>query len=413
MSLKKIKILVKSGIGILLLALLVYAFIPEAEKVDLQGVKRGDLLITLEGEGKTRIRDIYVVSAPIEGRVMRIESEPGDRVVAGETIIANMTPADPRFLDRRSETQAKADVQGAVAAKGLAASKVDRARAALDFAVAEYKRSEELFKNGNISIARLEQAELQLKMRTAEVATAQADLKVMESRLIAAEAQLVQPGEMRAGERGPGERGDDDIKDRCVVCVHAPVDGVMLRILHESEGVVPVGTPLAEVGNPQDLEIVIEMLSRNAVKVRPGNIALIKRWGGTEDIRAQVRIVEPSGYTKISALGVEEQRVNVILDFIDPIEKWQMLGNAFRVEAAIIVDKAVDVLYIPISALFRENEIWATFVVRKGRAELQPVTIGRKNDRDAEILGGLEASDKVIIHPGNNVADGIRVVARE
>ncbi|PCJ32876.1 MAG: efflux transporter periplasmic adaptor subunit [Alphaproteobacteria bacterium] len=390
------------------MALLVYAFIPEAEKVDLQGVKRGDLLITLEGEGKTRIRDIYVVSAPIEGRVMRIESEPGDRVIAGETIIANMTPADPRFLDKRSETQARADVQGAVAAKGLAASKVDRARAELEFSVAEYNRSEELFKNGNISIARLEQAELQLKMRTAEVATAQADLKVMESRLIAAEARLVQPGEM-----GAGERGDDDIKGRCVVCVHAPVDGIMLRILHKSEGVVPMGTPLVEVGNPQDLEIVIEMLSRNAVKVRPGNIALIKRWGGTEDIRAQVRIVEPSGYTKISALGVEEQRVNVILDFIDPIEKWQMLGNAFRVEAAIIVDKAVDVLYIPISALFRENEIWATFVVRKGRAELHPVTIGRKNDRDAEILGGLEASDKVIIHPGNNVADGIRVVARE
>ncbi|MCF6215075.1 MAG: HlyD family efflux transporter periplasmic adaptor subunit [Emcibacter sp.] len=403
MSLKKIKILVKSGIGILLLALLVYAFIPKAEKVDLQGVKRGDLLITLEGEGKTRIRDIYVVSAPIEGRVMRIESEPGDRVVAGETIIANMTPADPRFLDKRSETQARADVQGAVAAKGLAASKVDRARAGLEFAVAEYNRSEELFKNGNISIARLEQAELQLKMRKAEVATAQADLKVMESRLIAAEAQLVQPGEI----------DNDDIKGRCVVCVHAPVDGIMLRILHESEGVVPVGTPLVEVGNPQDLEIVIEMLSRDAVRVRPGNIALIKRWGGTEDIRAQVRIVEPSGYTKISALGVEEQRVNVILDFIDPIEKWQTLGNAFRVEAAIIVDKAVDVIYVPISALFRENEIWATFVVRKGRAELQPVTVGRKNDRDAEISGGLMASDKVIIHPGNNVADGIRVIARE
>jgi len=402
MSLKKIKTFVKYGFGLLLLALLVYAFIPEAEKVDLAEVRRGDLLITLEGEGKTRIRDIYVVSAPIEGRVMRIESEPGDRVIAGETIIANMSPADPRFLDKRSETQARADVQGAMAAKGLAASKVDRAKAELDFAIAEYNRTEELFKKGNVSIARLEQSDLQLKMRNAEVATAQADLKVMESRLVAAEAQLVQPGQTI-----------DVEQSRCQVCVHAPVDGKMLRILHKSEGVVPMGTPLAEVGNPKDLEIVIEMLSRDAVKVRRGDMALIKRWGGGRDIRAQVRNVEPSGYTKISALGVEEQRVNIILDFTDPPEKWQALGDAFRVEASIIIDRAADALNLPISTLFRHNEIWMTFLVRNGRATLQPVTVGRKNDRDAEILGGLAPGDKVIIHPGNNIADGVRVIARE
>lgn len=401
MSSKKIKMLVKYAIGLLLLALLVFAFIPEAEKVDLAEVRRGDVLITLEGEGKTRIRDIYVVSAPIEGRVMRIESEPGDVVRAGETIIANMTPADPRFLDKRSETQARADVQGAGAAKGLAASKVDRARAALDFAVAEYKRSEELFRNGNVSIARLEQYELQLKMRKAEVETALADLRVMDSRLVAARAQLVQPGE--------GYNRDDS---RCQVCVHAPVDGRILRILHESEGVIPMGTPLVEIGDPEDMEIVIEMLSRDAVKVRTGDFALIKRWGGSGDIRAQVRIVEPSGYTKISALGVEEQRVNIILDFIDPLEKWRTLGNAFRVEASIIVDKAEKVLHVPVSALFRHNGQWSAFVVRGGRAVRQPVTVGRKNDRQAEILGGLMENDQVIIHPGNNIMDGTRIVER-
>ncbi len=402
MSLKKTKILVKSAIAVLLVALLVYAFIPEAEKVDMTEVRRGDVLITLDGEGKTRIRDIYVVSAPIEGRVMRIESEPGDVVRAGETVIANMTPADPRFLDKRSETQARADVQGAEAARGLAESKVDRARAALDFAEAEYKRSEELFKNGNVSIARLEQAELQLKMRKAEVKTALADLKVMESRLVSARAQLVQPGHDH----------DEAVAARCQVCVHAPVDGKVLRILHKSEGVIPMGTALVEVGNPQDLEIVIEMLSRDAVKVRAGDIALIKRWGGDQDIRAQVRIVEPSGYTKVSALGVEEQRVNIILDFIDPLEKWRNLGNAFRVEASIIVDKAEDVLFVPVSALFRHNEKWSIFVVRDGRAVRQEVTVGRKNDRDAEIIDGLSEGDSVIIHPGNNVMDGVRVVAR-
>jgi HlyD family secretion protein len=167
-----------------------------------------------------------------------------------------------------------------------------------------------------------------------------------------------------------------------------------------------------EIGDPEDMEIVIEMLSRDAVKVRTGDIALIKRWGGVRDIRAQVRIVEPSGYTKISALGVEEQRVNVILDFIDPISEWHSLGDAFRVEASIIVDKAENVLFVPVSTLFRHNEEWSAFVVRDGRALLQKVKVGRKNDREAEILGGLTESDLVIIHPGNNVMDGTRIVPR-
>ncbi|WP_339862994.1 efflux RND transporter periplasmic adaptor subunit [Paremcibacter congregatus] len=399
---KKIKLVVKYLVGAALLGALIFAFIPEAEQVDMTLVSRGDVVIALEAEGRTRIHDIYVVSAPIEGRVMRIESEPGDQVKAGVTVIAHMTPADPRFLDKRSEIQAEADVQGAVAAKGLAQSKLDRALAELEYAKAEYRRTDELFKNGNVSIARLEQAELQLKMRRAEVETARADLKVMESRLRAARAQLVQPG-TAAEQNGPG----------CQLCVHAPVDGKVLKLLHKSEGVIPMGTPLVEVGDPSALEVVIEMLSRDAVKVRPGDMALIQRWGGGEDIRAQVRLVEPSGFTKISALGVEEQRVNVILDFIDPIEKWQSLGHAFRVEGSIIVDKAENVLNVPVSALFRYNEQWSTFVVRDGRAVRQPVTVGRRNERSAEIVAGLEEGSQVIIHPGNNVVDGTRVTARE
>ncbi len=400
----KLKLIVKYGLAAIFLALLTYAFIPEAEYVDLETVKRGDVLITIEGEGKTRIRDIYVVSAPIEGRVTRIESEPGDRVAAGVTIIAAMMPADPRFLDSRTETQARADVQGAVAARVLAVSKVARARASLEFAEAEYKRSERLFKNGNVSIARLEQYELQLKMRKTEVDIALADLRVMESRLVSAKAQLVQPGEVR---------NDDVGGPRCQVCVHSPVDGKVLRILHKSEGVIPMGTALVEVGNPEDMEIVIDMLSRNAVKIHGGDLALIKRWGGGLDIRAQVRLVEPSGYTKISALGVEEQRVNVILDFIDPRDQWHALGDAFRVEASIIIDKAEAVLHVPVSALFRHNENWSTFVLRDGRAVLQQVTVGRKNDRQAEIISGLNGGDQVIIHPGNNIVDGVRIKRRK
>ena len=407
MSLKNIKTIAKYGLGLLFLALVVYAFVPEAEEVDLDTVGRGDVEIIVEAEGRTRIRDIYVVSAPIDGRVMRVESEPGDTVRAGQTVIANMTPADPTFLDKRSETQAKADVQGAEAVKWQASTQVDRARAALDFAEAEYKRNEELFKKGNVSIARLEEAELQLKMRQAELRAAEADLKVAESQLASARARLVQPGEAE-------EIEERDIHDHiCQVCVHAPVDGKVLRVMHKSEGVVAIGTPLAEIGDPENLEILVEMLSRDAVRVRPGDRALIRRWGGEEEIGARVRLVEPSGFTKISALGVEEQRVNVILDFTDPPEKWNSLGDAFRVEAGIIVDKAENVLHVPVSALFRDNEQWSVFVFADGRAQLRPVQVGRKNDLQAEILGGLREGERIIVHPGNAIADGVRVIERK
>lgn len=401
MTLKKIKTVIKYAIGGLLLGLLVFAFIPEPVPVDMGVVQRGDVLIALDGEGKTRIHDIYTVSAPIEGRVTRIEIEPGDDVRAGETVIANMHPADPRFLDSRSETQARADVEGAVAGLALGRSQVKQAEAQLDFANAEYKRSEELFRKKHVSIAALERAELQLRNQKAELETSQSNLKVMESRLEAARASLQQPGESKNG-----------VATNCQICVKTPVDGKVLRILHKSEGVIQQGTPLAEIGNPQDLEIVIEMLSTNAVRVKVGDLAHIKRWGGEDNINARVRVVEPSGYTKISALGVEEQRVNVILDFMDPVEKWGSLGDAFRVEAAIIVDRATDVLFLPLSALFRSDEDWSIFVISNGEAELRKVTVGRRNDRIAEITAGVGEGDRVVIHPGNDVTDGVRVVER-
>jgi len=400
MTLKNMKIILKILIAAAAALLLAYTFVPEAQRADLATISRGDVVISLEGEGKTRIHNIYVVSAPIEGRVTRIEREPGDDVIAGETVVANMHPADPRFLDSRSETQAKADVQGAEAALGLARAKLNRAEAALDFAQSDFRRTEELYKKGTVSIARLERDELSLRMTRAEVNTEKSNLKVAESLLEAARARLQQPGQS-------SHNATD--AELCQVCVHAPVSGKVLRILHKSEGVIAVGTPLAEVGDLQDLEVVIEMLSRDAVKVEVGHPALIKRWGGTENIRARVRVVEPSGYTKISALGVEEQRVNIILDFIDPIEKWQSLGDAFRVEAGIIVDAAKDVLYVPLSALFRDGEKWSVFVVEEGRARLRNLEVGRKNDYRAEILSGLEAGERVIIHPASTIVEGSKV----
>ncbi len=379
---------------------LVYAFLPERVSVDTITVKKGGLVIAMEGEGKTRIHDIYTVSTPMEGRVTRIEIEPGDLVKAGQTTIANMYPANPRFLDKRTETQAKADVEGAKAALSLAHSRVKQTKAQLAFDLAEYKRTQKLYKNKNVSKAGLERAELQLKTLRAELETAESNKQVMQSRLNAADARLLQPDKNQ-------DKDNDD--ENCQICIHSPVDGRILRILHKSEGIVPIGTPLVEVGDPSDLEAVIEMLSTNAVKIKVGDEALIKRWGGNQDIHAVVKVIEPSGYTKISALGVEEQRVNIILRFTDPRDKWLALGDAFRVEAAIIIDQATDVIKIPLSALFRHNEEWSVFKVVEGVVELQSVDVGRRNDRFAEVVSGLLISEKIIIHPGNTISEGVKV----
>ena len=316
MPAKKIKLGLKIVIGSLALGLLVFAFVPEPVKVDIEIIKRGNLLISLEGEGKTKIHDIYTVSTPIDGRITRIDSEPGDIVVAGKTILANMYPANPRFLDRRSETQARADIEGAKAALALANARVKQVTAQLDYDRVDFNRTKELFSKKSVSRVQLERSELRLKTLRAELETTESNRQVMLSRLEAAKAQLLKP---EANNDNAGVLNDD-----CHICIHSPVDGRVLRILHKSESIVPVGTALVEIGNPADLELKIEMLSTNAVKVKVGDEALIKRWGGDEDIKARVRVIEPSGFTKISALGVEEQRVNVILSFTDPIEKWKI-----------------------------------------------------------------------------------------
>jgi len=402
---KKVKTTIKIFMTVSVIGLLVYAFLPQPVAVDIITVKSGNLLITMEGEGKTRIHDIYTVSTPIDGRITRIESEAGDIVTAGKTIIANMYPANPQFLDKRSETQAKADVDGALAALALSNARVKQAQAQLEFDLADFDRTTELYNKNIASKVSLERAQLRLKTLRAELETAQSNKAVMVSRVKAAKAKLLQPDKN-------GSELNEGNNDHCHICIHSPVDGRVLRILHKSESIVPVGTALVEIGNPADLEVNIEMLSTNAVKVTVGDEALIKRWGGNEDIKAVVRVIEPSGFTKISALGVEEQRVNVILSFTDPREKWQNLGDAFRVEAAIIIDRAEDALIIPLSALFRENEKWSVFRVIAGQVTLQHVTLGKRNDRFAEIISGLEVNQQVIIHPGNNVSAGVKVENR-
>jgi HlyD family secretion protein len=405
MKLPAIKILIKWGLTLSAFGLLFYAFLPEPIRIDVHVVERGDLAVTLEGEGKTRIHDVYTVSAPVEGRVTRIEREPGDTVTAGVSVIANMYPANPQFLDKRSETQARAEVEGATAALSLANARVRQVQAQLEFDLAELKRNRALYEKNSLSKAALERSELSLKTRQAELETAQSNQKVMTANLESAKVRLMQPNSI-------DERRGTKAEDSCHICLYSPVNGQVLRILHKSESIVAVGTPLVEIGNPNDLEVIIEMLSTNAVKVEVGDRAIIKRWGGQTDLEAKVRMVEPSGFTKISALGVEEQRVNVLLSFTGDAKNWKSLGDAFRVEAEIIIEQATDVIQVPLSAVFRNNEIWSVFKVIDDTAILQPVVINRRNERYVEIIGGLAVGDTIIIHPSNSIANDVSVVLR-
>ncbi len=388
--------------AVLLAAAAVYAFRPQPVPVDVAGAVRDAMVVTIDGDGRTRVREVYVVSAPVSGQVLRIERHVGDAVVAGETVLATIRPTDPTFLDRRARAQAEATIKAAEAAFALAEAERARAEAELDFARSELDRSAKLAQRGTISQRELDRATLELRTREAALATAEATITKRRYELEMARAALIQPG----------QRVGDGVAPECCVEVFAPVDGRVLRMIQESEGVVLAGAPLLEVGNPADLEVVVDLLSADAVRVEVGAAATIDDWGGGDTLRARVRRVEPYGFTKVSALGIEEQRVNVILDLIDPAEQWRQLGHGFRVDVHIVVWHGEDVLQIPLGALFREGSDWAVFVLEEGRASLRRVLIGHSNGRVAEVLGGLSADELVILHPGDRVANGVRAVRR-
>ena len=386
---------------VILAAALVYAFRPQAIPVDLAVIERGMLTVTIDGDGQTRVREVYAVSAPVPGRVLRIERHVGDEVIANKTLLATIEPGDPAFLDRRAHAQAESAIKAAEAAFALAEAEEARALAELDFAQAELKRAEELSKRGNISQRDLDRAKLELRTRSAALSTAKASIEMRRFELETARAALIQPGE------GGGEGGEQ----ACCVDVYSPVDGRILRVIHESEGVVAAGTWLVELGNPADLEIVVDLLSGDAVRVREGAEVMIEDWGGGT-LTGRVRQVEPFAFTKVSALGIEEQRVNVIIDFTEPPEKWQGLGHGYRVDAHILDWRGEDVLKLPLGGLFRDGESWAVFVAEDGLAKLRHIEIGHGNGREAEVLEGLAEGEAVILHPGDRISDGVRIVSR-
>lgn len=380
---------------------LVYAFLPQPVPVDLAVLERGELLVTIDGDGQTRVREVYVVSSPVSGRVMRIESHVGDEVVANKTLLATIEPGDPTFLDRRARAQAEAQIKASEAALQLADAEQARAQAELKFAQAELKRAEQLAARGNISQRDLDRARLDVRTREAALGTAAATVKMRRYELDTARAALIQPGE---------EDGDGGGQECCVE-VYSPVNGRILRVIQESESVVPAGTWLVELGDPHDLEIVVDLLSDDAVRVKQGANVMIEDWGGMS-LSGRVRRVEPYAFTKVSALGIEEQRVNVIIDFTDPPEQWQGLGHGYRVNARIEDWRGKDVLKLPLGALFRDGEAWAVFVAEDDTANLRHIDIGHSNGRAAEVLKGLTEGESVILYPGDRVSDGVRILAR-
>ena len=381
---------------------LVYAFWPQPVPVDLASVTRGHLAVTVDEEGETRVKQAYIVSSPIAGNARRIEIEIGDTVVAGKTKVADIEPIDPAFLDVRSRAQAEAAVSAAEAARTLAAAELKSAKAELVFARTEFGRARQLYRRAVGSKRALDEAERAFKTRQAAVETASANLRVRTFELERARLQLLPPGEQTRRKLGP-----------CgCVTVRSPVSGSVLRIFHKSAGVVRAGEQLLEVGDPRKIEIVVDLLSSDAVRVRAGQRVIIENWGGKRTLAARVSRIEPLGKTKVSALGIEEQRVDVVIEFTDPPERWQKLGHGFRVETRIVLWETDNTLKVPLSALFRVGQRWAVFTAVDGRARRRFVTVGRRNDLEAEVTGGIKEGARVVVHPDNRVEGGVRVVER-
>jgi HlyD family secretion protein len=371
-----------------------WAFRPRPVPADVVTVQRGALEVTVEDEGRTRVRDRFVVSAPVPGRMERIQLEPGDAVRAGKTVLARFLPTEPALLDARMRGELEARVRAAESALGGARADRERLQGELIFARSELARMQTI---KDVVAAREIDAAAQ-QVETLEHALRSADFAVRtaEHQVELARAGLAQARGGRAA----------------AIPLVAPVDGVVLRRLQESETVVPVGQPLVEIGDLQDLEIVADLLSSAAVRVRPGQAVYIGQWGGERALRGRVRRVEPSGFTKISALGVEEQRVNVLIDFEDPPAARANVGDGFRVEVRIVVSSSPDVLKVPASALFRHESAWAVYRVEHGRAVRTAVQVGQQSGLEAEITGGLDAGQQIIVYPSEAVRDRVQVVSR-
>jgi HlyD family secretion protein len=383
------------------LLLLVYTTLrPQPVAVDVAQVVRGRFESSVEEDGKTRVRERYTVSAPLEGRLERIRLKAGDPVER-DMVLAVMQPKEPAFLDTRTEQELRARLGAVEATRERTRATMERVQASLNQAKADYERTKTLADAGLTTPAHRERDELAVKLASKEVAAA-------EFAYLAAthEVEMARAALSRVGKTAETQRLDQHWE------IRSPVLGRVLRVVHEDEGVVSLGTPLLELADPSDLEVVVDVLTTDAVLIRPGAQAWLERWGGPRALEGRVRLVEPSGFTKISALGVEEQRVNVVIDPVADREQWQNVGDGYRVDARIVVFSQDDAVKVPTGALFRDGEHWAVFIFADGYVRKRQVRISKRNGREALVEQGLEPGEQVVLYPSDAVHDGGRVRVR-
>jgi HlyD family secretion protein len=382
---------------------------PKPVAVDVANVTRGPLSVAVEETGVTRVKDRYVVSAPVTGRLSRISLEAGDQINEAAAL-AQIAPLEPPLLDPRTRAQAEAQLGAALSSLGRTRSDTSRAQAALEQAQQELARTQKLVGSGSLTEQALSHSQFELRMRDQEHASSLFAEKVASEQVRLARAALGQDDTSASGDGAQRKsvKGRDSHVD-----VRAPTAGQVLRVHQQSEGVVQAGANLLEVGDPTSLEVVVDLLTTDAVHVSPGTRVEISGWGGDHALNGSVRKIEPSAFTRPSALGIDEQRVNVIVSLSDPREQWAALGDGYRVEGRIELWHAEDVLQVPHGAVFRYGNDWSVFVLDGDHVRRVPVSIGHRGDDAVEITAGLEAGARVAVHPGDRVKDGVQVAPRQ
>ena len=383
--------------GLFLLALVAWGLWPKPIVIETGVAARGPLTVRVSEEGKTRVRNRYVVAAPVAGKMRRVSLKPGDEVKASDTLLTAIEPVAPPLLDPRARAQAEAVVSMTEASRKQAAESLAAKRAALKMAAADRDRMRAVTRDGSLSESDRDKMEGDASIKSADVRAAEFSLQVIDYELVQARAALERPDSNSSGN---------------LVEVKSPVSGRVLKVMQESEMVVTPGVPILEIGDPADIEIEAEILSRDAVTIHPGDLVEVGQWGGENPLKGRVRRVEPAAFTKISALGVEEQRVIVLSDLVDVPAAARALGDRYRVEVSVAVWHSEDVLVVPAGALFREGNAWKSYIFRAGKARLTPVQAGHSDGRFTEILSGMEADDPVLLHPPDTVKDGTSVIKR-
>lgn len=387
-------------IGVVLISLLFWGLRPKAVLVESTVVSRGPLRVTIDEEGMTRVKARFELSAPVSGYVHRVHWEVGDRVEAGQ-VLATLEPLRAAVLDPRNRAEAEARVAAARSSLQMALQDVNAAEANADFAKQELQRKQKLTEQNYISEDEMQLVQSEYRRAQAALHSSRFAVEVARHNLTAAETAL------RYSAADTEQQGELE-----QVQLKSPINGAILVRHRESEGVVGAGTPLLELGDSSALEIAVDVLSFDAVQIEPGMDVIIEGWGG-ESLQGKVRHIEPIGFTKISALGVEEQRVWVIIDFTSPVEQWSRLGDGYRIQASFVLWQGEDILQVPSASLFRQDQGWGVFVIKDGTAQLREVTIGQRNGFRAQITEGLSEGELIVIHPDSKLADGKRVEIRQ